>query len=82
MNAPARPQAQGGLFPGVSFFQVLTPGKILAANGDIAYEMHGPFGDLGQASAFCQTRPGSLITVTLVLFQAPAVSVPLQPKPQ
>lgn len=58
------------LQPGVSYFQVLALSPIRAPNGDMQYAMAGPFLDLPSAEAFANTKPGSLITVTLVLHQA------------
>lgn len=63
-----------GLFPGVSFYQVLEPSKILGPGGVLQFAMVGPFPTLLAADAYANTRPGSLITVTLVLHQAPAVA--------
>jgi len=77
MNAPAPkpPPAGAGLqlFPGVSFYQVLEPSKVLGPHGETSFAMVGPFADLAGASHYAATRPGSLITVTLVLHQAAAV---------
>lgn len=80
MNAaapkPPAPPAAGQalqLFPGVSFYQVLEASKVLGPNGDPTFAMVGPFADLAGASQYAATRPGSLITVTLVLHQAGAV---------
>lgn len=71
-TSPAAADQGGGLAPGVSFFQVLEPAPLLAANGMAQYGMVGPFLDLARASAYANTKPGSLITVTLVLHQASA----------
>lgn len=77
---PVEGQAQAFLQPGVSYFQVLVPSTVLAPNGDTQYGMAGPWLDLPSANAFANTKPGSLITVTLVLHQAvgapPASAVP------
>lgn len=66
------PEAQdAGLRPGVSYFQVLEPAPILAANGMTQFGMVGPFLDILQANAYAATKPGALVTVTLVLLQSP-----------
>lgn len=78
---PTPEAAAGGLAPGVSYYQVLEPSKVLGPGGLVQMAMHGPFLDLGQASKFASARPGSLITVTLVLFQtAAAAAAPLLTK--
>lgn len=75
---PAADPAANVLAPGASWFMVMVAPKILAANGAANYEMHGPFASMGQAAAYSAERPGSLITVTLVLHQAQALSPQLQ----
>ena len=60
-----------GLVPGVSYFQVLEPSTLIGANGEQNYSMVGPFLDLARANQYSAGRPGSLITVTLILHQAP-----------
>lgn len=72
---PIEPAA-GGLAPGVSFFQVLTPQAVRLPNGDFNYAMAGPFLDLLAASHYANARPGSLIQVSLVLHQVPHAAAP------
>jgi hypothetical protein len=80
VNAPAPPPAGATnvLAPGVSWYMVFVAPKILAPNGDVPYEMHGPFGDLATATQYASAKPGSLIVVNLVLHQAAALSPQLQ----
>jgi hypothetical protein len=84
LAAEAEDEEAGGLAPGVSFYQVFVPGKVLRdAAGNVGYDTYGPFPDLGAASAFCAQHPGSLLAVVLVQFKAPAAP-PIIPriKPQ
>lgn len=83
-EAATKPPAAGQalqLFPGVSFYQVLEASKVLGPTGEPTFAMVGPFADLAGASHYASSRPGSLITVTLVLHQAapmPAAVSPLK----
>lgn len=74
-------QPQAFLQPGVSYFLVLVPSTVLAPNGDAQYGQAGPFMDLASANHFANTKPGSLISVTLILHQAtgapPAAVAPM-----
>lgn len=62
--------------PGDSFYQVLCLAPLVGPNGESGYQMWGPFPDLASANAFSNTKPGSLITVTLVLHQNAAAIAP------
>lgn len=55
--------------PGDSYYMVLMMAALVGPNGESGYDMMGPFPDLASANAFSNTKPGSLITVTLVLHQ-------------
>lgn len=58
------------LAPGVSYFQVLTPSAVLGPGGVTQYAMMGPFFDILQANHHASQKPGSLVSVTLVLLEA------------
>lgn len=77
MARPAQPSdAAQGLAPGMSYFTVLEPTKILGPDGEPQYQVTGPFVSLDQASQFGVTRPGgALISATLILHQY-AAAVP------
>lgn len=67
------------LSPNAVLYQVLTPAPMLAPNGDVQYAMLGPFADLASASQHSAKTPGALLAVTVILFQTPALRVPLIP---
>ena len=68
------------LYPGVSYYMVLEPSTVLAADGSSTYAMTGPFADLASASYRAAKSPGSLISVTLILHQAtPAAPASVMP---
>lgn len=62
--------------PGDSYYQVLALAPLVGPNGETGYQMWGPFPDLASANTFSNTKPGSLITVTLVLHQNTAAVAP------
>lgn len=71
------------LQPGMSFYQVLIPSKILAPNGAPQLQQLGPFPDLMAASHVAVQHAGALISVTLILHQnqvAIPAPGPVQPK--
>jgi len=78
-----QPQAKP-LAPHDTFFQVLTLAQLAGPNGEAGYQMWGPFPDLASANVFSNSKPGSLITLTVVLHQhaqaiAPAPSTLIRP---
>jgi hypothetical protein len=63
------------LQPGMSFYQILEPTKVLGPKGETQYAQMGPFPDLASASQYSFQRPGSLITVILILHEQPRTPI-------
>ncbi len=81
----AAPQTQpeaNPFFPGVSYYNVLQPSPIIGPGGVRQLAMHGPFQDLATASQYANARPGSMISVTLILHEIPAGPAPAAPAPK
>jgi hypothetical protein len=59
------------LAPNTVLFQVMLPTTILDANGQPGITTAGPFLDIQQATAYANARPGSLLAVLTIVYQAP-----------
>ncbi len=77
--APQTPTEANPFVPGVSYYLVLEPSAVIAPNGVRQLAQHGPFVDFKTAAGYASTRPGSLITVTLILDQIPVSVVAAAP---